>query len=320
MEFHVLGSLAVTCGGRPLAIGGARTRTVLTILLINANSVVSADRIADELWPDLAPDRAANNLQVRLSELRKAFRSVGEGDRLVSQAPGYLLRATPGELDALHFEELVNAGRAALAAGDAAIAEERLSDALGLWRGRALAGVGDAPSVRAEAARLEEERLAALESRLDAQLAGGKDTELIAELEALTAAHPLREWFWSQRMLALYRAGRQAEALRAYRELRAALVEELAIEPSPELRDLEARILRQDSALARVHRQRPSGAWTAAPETQYAESDGVHIAYQVLGTGEIDIVFVPGLISHLDLWWEDPTAGRFSAGSLRSAG
>jgi DNA-binding SARP family transcriptional activator len=195
LQFNVLGSLEVTSGGRPLAVGGARTRAVLAMLLMNANQVVSAGRLADELWPNLTPDRAANNLQVRLSELRKALRSVGEGQRLVTRAPSYLLRATTAELDALRFAELVAAGRAALAAGDAALADERLAEALGLWRGQPLADVDEAPFARAEASRLEEARLAAL--------------ELIAELDALTAANPLREPFWSQRMLALYRAGRQ---------------------------------------------------------------------------------------------------------------
>jgi class 3 adenylate cyclase/alpha-beta hydrolase superfamily lysophospholipase len=154
-------------------------------------------------------------------------------------------------------------------------------------------------------------RLSALESRLDAQLARGRAAELIAELEALTAAYPLRERFWSQRMLALYRAGRQADALRAYRELRTVLVDELGIEPSPELRDLEARTLRQDRALVAGQRDGTNSDQTAAPETRYVDSAGIHIAYQVLGAGELDIVFVPGLISHLDLWWEDPTAARF---------
>ena len=263
------------------------------------------------MWPELAPDRAANNLQVRLSELRRAFRSAGEEDRLVTRAPGYVLRAAPAELDVLRFEELVAEGRASLAAGDAAVAEERLGEALGLWRGPALAGAEYAPFARAEAARLEEARLSALEARVDAQLARGRDAELIGELEALTAAYPLRERFSSQRMLALYRAGRQADALRAYRELRAVLIEELAIEPTPELRDLEARILRQDPTLVGAPAHGANAGRTAAPQTHYAESGGVHIAYQVLGAGELDIVFVPGLISHLDLWWEDPTAARF---------
>jgi hypothetical protein len=178
--------------------------------------------------------------------------------------------------------------------------------------------VDDAPFAQAEARRLEERRLAALESRAEALLACGGHRELIGELETLTAAHPLRERLWAHRMLALYRAGRQAEALRAYRDLRAILTGELGIEPSPALRELEGRILRQDAALAPPapgeDRAGGPGARSEAepPVTRYARSsDGVHIAYQVLGHGDRDIVIVPGLISHLDLWWEDPYAARF---------
>ena len=185
-------------------------------------------------------------------------------------------------------------------------------------RGAALADVDDAPFAQAEARRLEERRLAALESRAEARLACGGHRELIGELETLTAAHPLRERLWAHRMLALYRAGRQAEALRAYRDLRAILTGELGIEPSPALRELEGRILRQDAALAPPapgeDRAGGPGARSEAepPVTRYARSsDGVHIAYQVLGQGEREIVIVPGLISHLDLWWEDPYAARF---------
>jgi len=185
-------------------------------------------------------------------------------------------------------------------------------------RGAALADVDDAPFAQAEARRLEERRLAALESRAEARLACGGHRELIGELETLTAAHPLRERLWAHRMLALYRAGRQAEALRAYRDLRAILTGELGIEPSPALRELEGRILRQDTALAPPapgeDRAGGPGARSEAepPVTRYARSsDGVHIAYQVLGQGDRDIVIVPGLISHLDLWWEDPYAARF---------
>ena len=213
MEFGVLGPLEVTAGGQPLALAGARTRAVLALLLVHANQVVSADRLIEELWPGQPADQAAGSLQVRLSELRKALRSAGEADRLATRPPGYLLRVAPGELDALRFEQLAAEGDAALAAGDAATAAQRLDQALGLWRGPALADLDTAPSARAEAGRLEEQRLAALESRAEALLACGRHRDLIAELETLTAAHPLRERFWYQRMLALYRAGRQADAL-----------------------------------------------------------------------------------------------------------
>jgi len=316
VEFGVLGPLEVTADGQSLALAGARTRAVLALLLVHANQVVSSDRLLEELWPGQPTDRATDSLQVRLSELRKALRSAGEADRLATRSPGYVLRVKPGELDALRFGQLAAEGDAALAAGDAATATQRFDQALGLWRGPALAGFDAVPSARAEAGRLEEQRLATLESRADALLAGGRHRDLIAELESLTAAHPLRERFWSLRMLALYRAGRQADALHAYRELRDILVAELAIEPGPELRELHERILRQDAALevpgAAVPPAPDEGADEAMPEVRYVQtSDGIHIAYQVLGHGEQDIVLVPGLMSHLELLWEDPLMADF---------
>ena len=311
MEFRVLGPLEVTSGGRLLPVGGARTRAVLAFLLMNANAVVPADRLAEELWPGLAPGRAAANLQVRLSELRKALRSVGEGDRLATQAPGYVLRVTADELDALRFRHLAASGREALAAGDAATAVRLLDESLGLWRGPALADLGNLQFTTAEQARLEEERLGVLESRVDAQLTCGLHGEAIAELGTLTTRYPLRERFWSQRLLALYRTGRQADALRAYRELRSTLIDQLGIEPGPELRELEAQILRQDSALE--YRPAQQTGPCAQPETRYAENGDIHIAYQVLGAGKRDIVFVPGAMSHLDLLWEDPETALSAA-------
>ena len=312
MEFRVLGPLEVTAGGQSLTMG-ARARAVLAMLLVHANQVVSSDRLMEELWP--GQPGAADSLQVRLSELRKALRSAGEADRLVTRPPGYLLRVTQGELDALRFEYLAAEGDKALAAGDAAAAARRLDEALALWHGPALAGVDTAPFARAASGRLEEQRLAALESRAEALLARGRHRDLIADLETLTAAHPLRERFWRQRMLALYRAGRQADALRAYRDLRATLIADLGIEPGPELRDLEARILRQDPGLDTPGADRPGTGRPgedAAPRTRYAlTEDGVHIAYQVIGEGERDIVFVPGLMSHLELAWEDDETSDF---------
>jgi DNA-binding SARP family transcriptional activator len=308
MEFGILGPLEVTAGGCPLAVGGARVRAVLAMLLVHANQVVPADRLAAELWPGQPAERALASLQVRLSGLRKAMRAAGMADRLVTRPPGYLLRVLPGELDAERFEALAAEGNAELAAGHADVAADRLDEALGLWRGPALADVDAAPSARAAASRLEEAHLGAVESRLEAALACGRHRELTAELEALTAAHPLRERLWSHRMLALYRSGRQADALRAYRELRQLLSGELGIEPGPELRELYVRILRQDRELDR----QPGDDVTGKPQTRYVRcDDGVHIAYQVVGTGQRDIVFVPGLMSHLDLLWEDPDWAEF---------
>ncbi len=311
MEFSVLGPVEVTAGGRPLAVGGARARAVLAVLVAQPNQVVSADRLADELWPGHPADKAAASLQVRLSELRKAFRSAGEDSRLATRPPGYLLAVAPGDVDSLRFAALADEGTAALDAGDPATAAQRLTEALALWRGPAFAGI-DVPSVQAEAGRLEEMRLAALESRAEALLAAGRDAEAVAELETLTGAQPLRERLWSMRMLALYRSGRQADALRAYGDLRTILAGELGIDPGHALRDLHARIVRQDPALDLQAPRRTVGAPAGPPQTRYVQAaDGVRIAYQILGHGDRDIIFVPGLMSHLELLWETAETGGF---------
>jgi DNA-binding SARP family transcriptional activator/pimeloyl-ACP methyl ester carboxylesterase len=310
VQFNVLGPLEVSAGGQPLAVGGSRTRAVLALLLLEANRVVSADRLTDELWPALAPDRAAANLQVRLSELRRALRSVDEDHRLQTRPPGYVLCVEPGELDTERFEGLAIPGRAALAHDDPAAAAALLAEALSLWRGPALADIGGVGFAAREQARLEEERLGVLEARIDALLACGRHAETIAELEALTVAHPLRERFWHQRLVALYRCGRQTEALRAFRDLRTTLVDQFGLEPAPALRELEAQILRHDPALG--HRPVTHSGPGEVPQTRYVASGGdVHIAYQVVGDGDRDIVFVPGLMSHVELAWEDPGTVAF---------
>jgi DNA-binding SARP family transcriptional activator/pimeloyl-ACP methyl ester carboxylesterase len=321
MKFGILGPVEVTVGGRPLEVGGARARAVLATLIVHANYVVAADQLIEELWPERPTDKAAASLQVRLWGLRKLLRGAADAedrddreDRLVTQAPGYRLRVRPEELDACRFEDLVADGNKALAFGDAAAALDHLDEALSLWRGPALAGI-DAPSARAEAARLEELRLAAIEARADALLRRGRHADVIAELETLTKAYPLRERLWYQRMLALYQSDRQADALRAYFDVRAMLAAELGIEPGPLVRDLHARILRQDPDLDTMApaRDRPGMSVPGAgPRTRYVRTpDGVHIAYQVLGQGSRDIVFVPGLMSHLDLLWEDAETAAF---------
>ena len=312
MEFGVLGPLEVTAGGQSLGLAGVRTRAVLAVLLAHANQVVSADRLIEELWPGQPADRAADSLQVRLSELRKALRSAGEAGRLVDPAArlpaaGSARRTGRAAVRAARRRRRRGAGRGRCRHGG-----EHLDQALGLWRGPALADFDTVPSARAEAGRLEEQRLAALESRAEALLACGRHRELIAELEALTAAHPLRERFWYQRMLALYRSGRQADALGAYRALRDILVAELAIEPGPELRELHARILRQDPALDGPGPDRAGAEPDAVPQTRYVQtSDGIHVAFQVIGEGERDMVLVPGLMSHLELIWEDHETADF---------
>ncbi len=242
MEFRILGPLEVIEQGRALALGGARQRTLLALLLTRANEIVSADRLIDELWGAQPPRAAANALQYHVSQLRKAL---GPRELIVTQQPGYGIRVGPEELDLLRFEALIEEARRAAPE----LAAQRLREALDLWRGPALADLAHESFAQAEAPRLEELRLAALERRFEADLALGRYAELVGEVEALVREHPLRERLRAVLMRALYGSGRQVEALEVYRDTRRLLVDELGIEPSPALHELEQAILRQDLAL-----------------------------------------------------------------------
>jgi DNA-binding SARP family transcriptional activator len=242
LEFRILGPLEVVEEGRVLTLAGGRQRSLLALLLTRPNEVVSADRLIDELWPSEPPQNAANALQYHVSQLRK---SLGAADTVVTQPPGYLIRIGPNELDLLRFERLV--AEAERAAPEQAA--ELLREALALWRGPALADVANEPFAQMEILRLEELRLRALELRLEADLAGGRHGEVVGELEALVREHPLRERLRAALMRALYGSGRQAEALELYRETRRTFVDELGIEPSPALQELEQAMLRQDRGL-----------------------------------------------------------------------
>ncbi len=245
MEFRILGPLEVWDGGAEVSLGGPKPRALLAGLLLHPNEVVPTDRLIDELWGEDSPEDAAAALRVNVSRLRKALPQ----DVLTTRSPGYVIRVEPDELDLHRFERLVDEGRSLLARGLAADASERLRDALSLWRGPALADFAYESFAQAAIARLEEIRLAAVELRIDADLALGRHDELVGELEALVAEHPLRERLRRYLMTALYRSGRQAEALDAYQDARRALVDELGIDPSPALQELERAILRQDPSL-----------------------------------------------------------------------
>jgi DNA-binding SARP family transcriptional activator len=246
LEFGILGPLEVRADGHPVALGGARPRAVFAVLALHANQPVSAERLAVALWGEDAPPSAVKTVQVYVARLRKAL---DDPDALVTTPAGYRLRVRPGELDAEHFERLVADGREALLAGHAEDAAVSLRQALELWRGPPLAELASAPFAPAEIARLEELRLRAAELAIDADLAAGRHAELIGELDALVAANPLRERLHAQRLLALYRANRQSEALAAYREARAELVEQIGVEPGAELQRLHEQILAHDPAL-----------------------------------------------------------------------
>jgi DNA-binding SARP family transcriptional activator len=278
IEFRILGPIEASRAGERLDLGGGKQRGVLAILLLNANEVVSSDRLIDELWGESAPGTAAKALQVHISQLRKVLepeRASGDPGRvLVTRSPGYTLSIGAEDLDLTRFDRLAQEGRAALAAGDPGLAASLLGEALALWRGQPLGDLAFEQFAQAEIARMEELRLAALEDRLEADLQRGRHAEVIGELEQLLAAEPMRERPWAQLMLALYRSGRQAEALEAYRRAREALVEKLGIEPGKDLQAMHEAVLRQDPELdldlTRIPATAPKSAAERTAETETA--------------------------------------------------
>ena len=247
MDFRILGPLEVADDDGLVALGRGKQRALLALLLLHANEVVSIDRLIDELWGERPPPTAQTGLHGYVSQLRKLLGAA----RIETRGPGYVLHVDDGELDRERFETFVRAGR--------------VTEALDLWRGPALADFAHESWAQTEIVRLEERRLACIEARLDLDLKAGRAGELAGELEGLVAANPLRERFRAQLMLALYRSGRQADALNAYREARRTLVDELGIEPGGELKELQRRILAQDPALSAGEQPPPA-----------ARSDGGH--------------------------------------------
>jgi DNA-binding SARP family transcriptional activator len=249
VEFRILGPLEVRDGREHVPLRGPKQRGLLAVLLLNANRLMPLDRLVDELWDD-PPSTAPQAVQVYVSKLRKLFAAARSGaPRIRTRTPGYLLEIEPGTLDLHRFESLVEAGRRELDRGDAETAAAQLRDALGLWRGPPLDGFVAEPFAQPARARLEELELAARELRNEADLALGRHAELAVELQRLVAEHPLRERLRGQLMLALYKSGRQAEALQVYQETRALLVDELGLEPGQALQQLERAILLQDPKL-----------------------------------------------------------------------
>jgi YVTN family beta-propeller protein len=251
LEFRILGPLEVWRGAASVRVGGPRQRALLALLLCNANRVVSRQQLVDELMSDQPADAAERMLHVQISRLRKAIDGDGDEPRLLARPPGYLLRVGEGELDLREFEQRLADGRRAREQGDTREAAAKLRDAESLWRGRPLADLEFEPFARLEVGRLEELQLLAVEERIEAELELGRHAALVPELEALVAEHPLRERLRGLLMVALYRAGRQAEALEAYRAGRRELLDELGLEPAPELQELERAILTHDPALRR---------------------------------------------------------------------
>jgi DNA-binding SARP family transcriptional activator len=245
VDFRILGPLEVLEGGRALPLGRGKQRALLALLLLRANEVVAQDRLIDELWGESPPPTAATALHGYVSRLRKLLGA----ERVQTQPPGYFLRLEPRELDRERFERLIE--------------RARYHEALELWRGPPLADVAFESFVQPEIARLDELRLAALEGQIEDDLARGCDAELVGELESLVAEHPLRERFAAQLMVALYRSGRQADALDVYQATRSRLVDELGLEPSETLSRLQRQILDHDHALEPVPSVWPGASGSA---------------------------------------------------------
>jgi DNA-binding SARP family transcriptional activator len=245
LDFRILGPIEIGEKDGPIRLGGPRQRATLAILLLDANRVVSVERLADDLYADAAPVTAVTQIQRQISDLRKVLpRQVIE-----TRPPGYVIHILPEQLDLNRFERRAEEATERLARGDAQRAAELLREALTLWRGPPLADLAYESFAQTAIERLEEIRLAALEQRIEADLALGRHRELVGELEQLASEHPMRERFRAQLMYALYRSGRQPEALDVYRSTRETLMHEFGIEPTPRLRELERAILTQDPSL-----------------------------------------------------------------------
>jgi len=249
VEFRILGPLQVTSGDGPLPLGGPNQRALLALLILHANEAVRRELLIDEIWGESPPRTAHVSLNGYVSKLRKLLTN-GSGAAVETRPEGYSLRVEPEQLDIIRFERLVGGARESKAQGRLADAHEELTRALELWRGPPLADLTYAPFAQSEIARLEELRLAAIEDRFELELDLGRHTSVVAELEKLASQNPLRERPTALLMLALYRSGRQAEALEVYERARRVLAEELGLEPSETLRELQGRILRRDPELA----------------------------------------------------------------------
>jgi len=308
MEFRVLGSLEVVDHDGQVALGAPKQRALLAVLLLHRGEPVSADRLIDELWGERPPASANKIVQGYVSNLRKVL---GDG-RLVTQGRGYTLRIEPGQTDVDRFEALVARGRRALADGDALTAGAVLREALAVWRGPALSDFAYQPFAQAAIARLEESRLVVLEDRIDADLASGEHARLVGELEALVHEHPLRERLQGQLMLALYRSGRQADALQTYRIARVRLIDELGLEPGPELKEMERAILEQDPALAlgaprreqqvfAAARRGGTGGLLIAAGGALLLAALIAVAVTIAGSGQSTVRVAPNSIAAIDV-------------------
>jgi DNA-binding SARP family transcriptional activator/ABC-type oligopeptide transport system substrate-binding subunit len=279
LEFRILGPLQVLDEGESLPLGGAKQRSALAMLLLARNQVVSRDRLIEGLWGASPPPSAAGTLDTYLSRLRRLLSNDGGAARIVTQPPGYRLRVEAGELDLERFETLLYRARMARTSGDPGTAADKLHEALALFRGTPLEDLVHAPFAQAEIGPLEELRLSALERRIEADLADGQAAELVGELEALTARDPVRETLWVELMLALYRSGRQVEALEAFDRARRILTEEFGLEPGQALKQLQLQILQQDPSLeVRDAARAPAAGSIEEPPKASTSADRQHSA------------------------------------------
>jgi peptide/nickel transport system substrate-binding protein len=329
VDYRILGPLEVCQDGRVLALAGDRQRALLAVLLLHPNAPVSADELIDALWGERPPRSASNALRVHVSRLRTAFEDGGERSEvrsngvLSTRGHGYVLRVEPGELDVDRFCDLVELGRKALADSDAEEAARLLRSALALWRGPPLADFTYEPFAQAAIARLEELRVAALEERIEADMALGRHPELVAELAELVEQNPLRERLRGQLMLALYRSGRQAEALEVYQEFRRGLSEQLGLDPGPALRQLELAILGRDPSLevraSSATQRRPADASTRPAGAPPAHRRGLRLA--VGSSTALAVALVAALVALSAGGSASPTViGADSVGAVTPSG
>ncbi len=305
VRVSLLGPLRVDDEPGAIVLGAAKERSLLAALALSPGTVVSTESLIRALWGDLPPTAARKTLQTYVWNLRHALGA----ELITTEAPGYVLRVRRDDVDVVRFRSLVREGGAAARDGDTPGAQRRLREAVTLWRGEPFGGVASHTSLAAEAVRLTEEYLSAVEALVAADLAGGRHAELVGELEVLVSEHPFRERLWGHLMVALYRCGRQADALAAYQRARELLAAELGLEPGGELRRIEIAVLDHDPSIVAPPlpaTSRPDA--TVRSPVRFAHTpDGVSIAYQVSGEGPIDILVISGFVSHLDIWWNAPT-------------
>jgi DNA-binding SARP family transcriptional activator/class 3 adenylate cyclase len=313
MEFRILGALEVVEGDRTLPLGGAQRKALLAMLLLGANRVVGIDELVEGMWGDDPPKTAEHSIQVHVSELRKVLES-GDADgraTIARRSLGYVIELPEQALDLDRFERLAERGRAALEAGDPTDAARILGDALDLWRGPALADFVYDDFAQTPIERLESLRLAAIEDRIEADLALGRDGELVPELQQLVAANPLRERLRGQLMLALYRSDRQAEALQEFHRARTLLADELGIDPGRPLSDLAAAILAQDPSLAPAPPPRPSEVWAPVESPNGAGERGlseIPVSREIAARKIVSLVLTDLAITGADGAAADPEA------------